>query len=99
MNLRFAFREIFVKPNNELYQTGDRMTRVKLARTLRLVSEQGIDTFYNGQLAEKIVAEIQHRGIDLEDIQLVDLFFQVGLSLAKICDNIALISLEPHRSI
>ena len=42
------------------------MTRVTLARTLRLVSEQGIDTFYNGQLAEKIVAEIQHRGIDRE---------------------------------
>jgi gamma-glutamyltranspeptidase len=58
------FREIFVKNSstNELYKEGDLMKRIKLGRTLRQISEEGVETFYNGNLAEKIISEIQKKG-------------------------------------
>jgi len=58
------FREIFVKNSstNELYKEGDLMKRIKLGRTLRQISEEGVETFYNGSLAEKIISEIQKKG-------------------------------------
>lgn len=58
------FREVFVKnqSTNELYQEGDLMKRVKLGRTLRWISNEGIGTFYNGSLADRIIEEIQKKG-------------------------------------
>ena len=58
------FREVFVKnqSTNELYQEGDLMKRVKLGRTLRWISNEGIETFYNGSLADRIIEEIQKKG-------------------------------------
>lgn len=38
------------------------MKRIKLGRTLRQISEEGVETFYNGNLAEKIISEIQKKG-------------------------------------
>ena len=35
---------------------------VDLANTLKIVAEKGIDAFYNGEIAEKIVAEFQAAG-------------------------------------
>ena len=49
--------------NNELYREGDTMKRIKLARTLRQIAEQGTDIFYHGDLATKVVQEIQTRGM------------------------------------
>ena len=38
------------------------MKRIKLGRTLRRISEEGIETFYNGSLADQIIDEIQKKG-------------------------------------
>jgi gamma-glutamyltranspeptidase len=64
-------REIFVKNSstNELYKEGDLMKRIKLGRTLRQISEEGVETFYNGNLAKKIISEIQKKGF-LKNISL-----------------------------
>lgn len=58
------FREIFVKNSstNEVYGEGDLMKRIKLGQTLRKISEEGVDTFYKGDLADQIIYEIQNRG-------------------------------------
>ena len=45
-----------------LYGEGDRMFRKKLGRTLRRLSEDGVETFYRGDLARLIVEEIGKRG-------------------------------------
>ncbi len=51
--------------SNEVYQEGDRMKRIKLARTLRRISQEGIETFYNGSLADQIIDEIQKKGLEI----------------------------------
>ncbi|CAF1581510.1 unnamed protein product [Rotaria sp. Silwood1] len=59
-----TLREQFVKNSktNELYTTGDIMKRPKYAATLEIIAEQGVDAFYTGILADKIVKEIQDHG-------------------------------------
>jgi len=64
-------REVFVKnmSTNEVYQEGDRMKRIKLGRTLRRISREGIETFYNGSLADQIIDEIQKKGLENNRIE------------------------------
>ena len=52
------------------YEPGDRFRNPDLAGTLRLIAAEGIDVFYRGRLAPKIVAAVQAaRGIiTLEDL-------------------------------
>ncbi|UJR24668.1 hypothetical protein I4U23_006041 [Adineta vaga] len=77
-------REVFVKnlTTNELYQEGDLMKRPKLARTLQKIAQEGIETFYNGDLADKIVSEIQRKGgiLTQNDLRQYGLDFQEALS-------------------
>jgi gamma-glutamyltranspeptidase len=59
------------------------MTRPKLARTLEIIAEQGPDAFYTGELADKIVKEIQDRGgiITKEDLAKYEVDFREALSV------------------
>jgi len=61
------FREVFVKnvSTNEVYKEGDMMKRIKLGRTLRKIAAEGIDTFYNGSLADQVINEIQKKGLKI----------------------------------
>ncbi|CAF3967088.1 unnamed protein product, partial [Rotaria sordida] len=80
-----AMREVFVKNSNtnELYGAGDIMKRPKLARTLEIIAEQGADAFYTGELANKIIKEIQDQGgiITKQDLADYDVDFQEALSI------------------
>ena len=79
------YRELFVKnPNTSaLYKAGDIMKRPKLARTLEIIAEQGVDAFYTGELSDKIVKEIQDRGgiITKQDLLKYDVDFREALSV------------------
>jgi gamma-glutamyltranspeptidase/glutathione hydrolase len=44
------------------WQAGDRLVQPELARTLRLIAEQGPDAFYTGPIAAQIVAEMRAGG-------------------------------------
>ena len=76
---------MFVKypDTNELYGAGDIMKRPKLARTLEIIAEQGADAFYTGELADKIVKEIQDRSgiITKQDLADYDVDFRDALSV------------------
>ncbi|XP_024939559.1 glutathione hydrolase 1 proenzyme isoform X2 [Cephus cinctus] len=64
--------EILINPEtNSSWQVGDRIKRPKLAKTLRLIAEQGPGIFYNGTMGDDLVAEIQAFGgiITKEDLQ------------------------------
>jgi gamma-glutamyltranspeptidase/glutathione hydrolase/leukotriene-C4 hydrolase len=80
-----SYSELFVKnrTTNELYDTGDEMRRPKLAQTLETIAEQGADAFYTGELADKIVKEIQDRGgiITKQDLQDYEVDFREALSI------------------
>lgn len=60
------------------------MKRVKLGRTLRQISTEGIETFYNGSLADRIIDEIQKRGgiLTKEDLRQYKLDFHQSLPVS-----------------
>lgn len=67
---------IFLK-NGQPYQSGDRFVQSNLARSLRLISQQGADAFYRGAIADELVtASQQGQGIltkaDLEKYEVRD---------------------------
>ncbi|XP_065208908.1 scoloptoxin SSD14-like [Planococcus citri] len=66
------FRTLFVNQNNgELLEAGDTYKNLKLARTLRIISEEGGDAFYKGNIAKALVKDIQEAGgiITEEDLE------------------------------
>jgi gamma-glutamyltranspeptidase / glutathione hydrolase len=52
------------------YEIGDKIINKDLAGTLRLIQKQGADAIYKGEVARKIVDEVQKRGgiLTLEDL-------------------------------
>lgn len=77
---------MFVKNNqtNELYTTNDTMRRPKYADTLQTIADHGVDAFYTGVLAEKIVKEIQDRGgiITKQDLAEYEVDYQEALNVS-----------------
>jgi len=60
----------FYKPGGVPYSMGERWVQSDLADTLQLIADQGADAFYRGEIAEKIVAEMEAGGglIDKESL-------------------------------
>ena len=58
---QFSGAPVFL-PNGEPPAEGSRFRQPTLARTLRLIGEQGPDVFYEGEIADSIVAEMQRGG-------------------------------------
>jgi gamma-glutamyltranspeptidase len=66
-----VIREIFINPEtNELYKIGDVMKRPRLAETLRRIALFGVDEFYRGETAKKMIEDLQAYGgiMTLEDL-------------------------------
>ncbi|XP_077995930.1 glutathione hydrolase 1 proenzyme-like [Glandiceps talaboti] len=53
--------EIFVNEDGSLKQEGEVMYRRKLGETYRKIAEGGAEVFYNGSLADDIIADIQDK--------------------------------------
>ncbi len=69
-------KKIFYKEDGSNYEPGETLVQADLANSLKLIAEQGPDAFYQGEIGEKIVAEIQDDGgvmtmQDLNDYQAV----------------------------
>lgn len=73
---------IFLKDGKETYQVGDRLIQKDLAKTLKLISYNGSDVFYTGEIAQKVVQESQNnQGIlSLKDFQQYSITEQEPLS-------------------
>jgi len=70
-------RKIFFKNDNELYGEGDLMKQPDLAKTLRLIRDNGKDGFYKGETAELLIKQINLNGgyitqKDLDDYKPVE---------------------------
>lgn len=59
-----SLAEVFINPEtNDVWVAGDIIKRPKLANTLELIAEEGVDTLYNnGTLARMLVSEIKELG-------------------------------------
>ena len=66
-----SLAEVFLKPNGELYKTGDTMRRPVLGDTLEIIAKEGPEAYYNGSLSGRIIADIQDHGgiITLDDLR------------------------------
>ena len=54
--------KIFMRPDGEPLPAGQRLVQPDLARSLRLIAEEGRDAFYSGDIAKRIVAEMKAGG-------------------------------------
>ncbi len=63
-------RRVFGKEDGTLWKAGERLVQKDLAKTLRLIAEQGADGFYKGTVAELLAAEMKRDGgiITTEDL-------------------------------
>ncbi len=61
----------FLQPNQQPYPVGYRLKQPNLAKTLRLIAQQGDRGFYSGAIAQAIVKESQAQGglLSLADFQ------------------------------
>ncbi|MEW6497259.1 MAG: gamma-glutamyltransferase [Cyanobacteriota bacterium] len=71
-----ASMAIFYKEGGVPYEPGEILVQKDLAKSLRLIAQQGADAFYKGAIADAIVADMQaHGGLitkeDLADYQAV----------------------------
>jgi gamma-glutamyltranspeptidase/glutathione hydrolase len=64
------FQRVFGKADGAAWKPGDRHLQPDLAKTLRLIAEEGADAFYKGKIAELLVAEMKAGGglITMEDL-------------------------------
>ena len=64
------FERVFGKPGGGSWTAGDRLIQPDLARTLQLLADKGPDAFYQGPIADAIVAEmVRDKGlITAEDL-------------------------------
>jgi gamma-glutamyltranspeptidase len=66
-----GFREIYLKPNGEPYKAGEILKQKDLAKTLKVIAQKGADGFYKGEIAKKIVDDVQAHGglLTLKDFE------------------------------
>ena len=62
INLYEGTRTYFLNLSGESFQIGDRLIQKDLANTLKIISENGKKGFYEGEIADKIVSDIQKNG-------------------------------------
>jgi len=60
---RFSgFRQIYLKSDGRIYRTGETFKQPQLAKSLQAIASQGAAEFYQGEIAQKIVADLQENG-------------------------------------
>lgn len=66
-----GFTDTFLKSNGESYKEGEIFKQEALANTLKVIANQGADGFYKGEIAEKIIADLQDNGglLTLKDFE------------------------------
>lgn len=57
-----SFRQIYLKPDGRIYRTGETFKQPQLAKSLQAIASQGAAEFYQGEIAQKIVADLQENG-------------------------------------
>ncbi|MDH5763985.1 MAG: gamma-glutamyltransferase [Nitrospinota bacterium] len=64
-------RRTYYKPDGSVYRVGERLVLKDLAKTFRILAEQGPSAFYEGDLARKIVRFMESHGgiMSLEDLK------------------------------
>ena len=67
-------KRIYVKDNGELRRPGEILVNRDMAKLYRKIAEQGAGSFYNGEIARMIDADMQNNGglLSIKDLQAVE---------------------------
>ncbi|HEY3426830.1 MAG TPA: gamma-glutamyltransferase [Negativicutes bacterium] len=57
-----GFRSTYLKADGTCYQLGEVFKQKDLARTLQIIAQKGTNGFYQGEIAEKMAADLQANG-------------------------------------
>lgn len=57
-----SFSQVFCGEKSDVLKENETVKFTKLAETYRKIAEEGPDAFYKGELAQKLVADIQAAG-------------------------------------
>ncbi|PUA39832.1 gamma-glutamyltransferase [Paenibacillus elgii] len=57
-----GWAKTYLKPDGQPYKAGELMKQPDLAKTLKVIAKKGADGFYKGDVAEKIVKDVQANG-------------------------------------
>jgi gamma-glutamyltranspeptidase/glutathione hydrolase len=70
LNKFASSRKYFMKPDGSTYKEGETVIQKDLAKTLRMIAQQGPDAFYKGEIAELIAKDMAANGglITKEDL-------------------------------
>ena len=77
-------REVFINPKTgDVWQEGDTYKRESFGRTLQKIARNGVDEFYVGETAKKLIGDVTRAGgiITLEDLRSYE---QVVLSIYRV---------------
>jgi len=60
----------FLKHDGNVYNEGEIFKNIDLANTLKVIRDKGVDSFYSGEIAEKIVKEFKSAGgiLDIDSL-------------------------------
>lgn len=98
-----SLAEIFINPEtNAVWIEGDVIHRPKLADTLELIAEEGVDTLYNnGTVARMLVSEIQELGgiITVEDFLDYNVRWEDSISTTFMNNTIHTVPLPASGSV
>ncbi|WP_112182032.1 MULTISPECIES: gamma-glutamyltransferase [Paraliobacillus] len=63
-----GFRKTYLKESKDIYQAGEVFKQPDLAKTLKAIADEGVSAFYQGKIADKIVADMKkNRGLLSKD--------------------------------
>jgi gamma-glutamyltranspeptidase/glutathione hydrolase len=80
------------------YEPGDIMKNPDLAKTFRLIAEHGKDAIYKGDIAKRIVAEIQRTGGVITEADLAEYKVQVRKPVVGTYRGYTVMSIPPASS-
>ena len=75
----------YFSPNGIGIKAGDTLKNPKLAKALRSISDEGVDVFYQGWIAKKIVEKVQNAAISPGLLSLDDMKKYQAIERASVC--------------
>ena len=79
----------FLSPSGHVKQAGTRLKNPAYAKTLKAIASQGIDAFYQGTIADTMVAAVQNNAIKKGVLNHSDLIGYSSVSREATCQPIA----------
>ena len=93
-----AFLKLFTKPDGSDFKEGDLFTQPELARSLKLIAEDGSEAFYAGEIADLVVRDMEKYGglITKGDLKNYQVFERIPVTGAY--RGFQIISMPPPSS-